>query len=234
MRLRLVAEADAHREAPRHAHVVLDVAAELHVGVVDERVAAALREGRRASGLVGVEARERERPAHVPRVVAAIAAGFEQEARARRMASLGVVDVGGELDVGAAASALDLRAAGGEGVEHLQRRRVGERRRLARLVAQLEARLVEEVPANRARLRQAEDILRGVARVGARGEVVVADAQVPAGACRCAGSWRAGCATWSARDRRGPRSWRDRQAGARCRRCAARETPRSGSSSRRR
>ncbi len=181
MRLRFVAKPEAHRQAARNPHVVLDVAAELHLRVFDERIAAALRKRRRPARLVVVEAGKRERAAHIARVVAAIASGLEQEAGARGMTPLRIVEIGRELDVGSLTSAFDLRATGGKGVEHLQCRGIGERRRLARLTPHLKAGLVEEVAADWPRLRDAEHVLGRVPRIGARRQIEIADAEIAAG-----------------------------------------------------
>ena len=178
MGLHLVAEPEAERDAAGDADVVLQVPPELGVAVLDQRITAALGVSRRPSSVEVVEAGKRERAAHVAGVVAAVAAGLEQEAGAGRVPADGVIEVGGELEVGALSSAFDLRAAGVERLEHEQRRLVGRRGRERRLVPRLEAGLVEEVAADRAADREAEDVVRRVARVSPLRQIVVADAEV--------------------------------------------------------
>src|SRR4029078_6196962 len=56
VRLRLVADARAHRQVPADADVVLDVRARLQVPVVDVGIAGALREAARTLRQVGVAA----------------------------------------------------------------------------------------------------------------------------------------------------------------------------------
>ena len=145
-----MAQAEVEHQRAVDTIVVLDVPAELRHRIADRRIADALRERGWHAGGKCVEAGERERAVFVAPLVSAIAGAVDREpcghlvCAAERELQL-VFD--GEL--ARPDAAVDLRAAGGEGVEHPDRRLIAHGLGIARPPSELHAKVVHIPLANR-------------------------------------------------------------------------------------
>ena len=207
VRLDLLAQAGAQRQVLAGAPVVLHEQAGLPVRVFDQRVAVAPRIRRGDAGLVVGKARERVGAEIVGAQVAAERSALDERPEADGVSAARPVDVGCPLDlVGAAASVL-LRAAGGERVEHADRRLFQRGKRIA-LPSSAAAGAIspnhELAPSGRSRQSAAGAPFRPPARTrdprGARSR----RRRGCADRCRSAGTSPSACATSSTRDRPGP------------------------------
>src|ERR1043165_7507794 len=109
------------REVLAHAPIVLHVPAELRLTVLDGRIANALRELRRQSGLERGEVRKLKSPESICRVVAFVSAGFQLHTKTNAVFFERVVDVVVELEFELTAAAAPLRAAVVESARHEDR-----------------------------------------------------------------------------------------------------------------
>ena len=126
--LQVVAQAEVEHQRAMDAVVVLDMPAELRHRIADRRIPDALGERGWHAGGECVEAGKRERAVFVAPFIGAIAGAVDREPGGHLMgAAERELQLVFDRQLARADAAVDLRAAGGEGVEHANRRLIAQR-----------------------------------------------------------------------------------------------------------